>query len=137
MAADAHPNFLNWPGTIPIHSPGLARQTEHLSPFRRAYHVIIASVYFRARVVFHVSLLCQSHTKTVVVVVLMWSAFVVLLYRCHSCSFSFVACGSLRVISESKKDDTFFIHTDTDTEVQTVKTGREWDTDVGTVQGKS
>lgn len=86
MAAEAHSNFLNWPGTI--HSPGFARQTEHLSPFRRAYHVIIASVYFRARVVFHVSLLCQSHTKTIVVVVLMWSAFVVLLYRCHSSFFS-------------------------------------------------
>jgi len=62
MAADAHPtNFLSRPGTI--HSAGLIRQTEHLSPLCHAYHVIIASAYFGTRVVFHVPLLCQSHTR--------------------------------------------------------------------------
>lgn len=52
MAADAYPNFLSWPAII--HSPGFARQTEHLSlsAFRHAYHIIVASVYFGTRVVF-------------------------------------------------------------------------------------
>ena len=61
MAVDTHPNFLNWPGII--HNPGLARQTERLSAFRRARHIIATSVYFGTRVVFYVSLLCQSHTR--------------------------------------------------------------------------
>ena len=76
MAADASPNFLNCRDAI--HRQGLLDRLNTHRP-SRAYHVIIASVYFGPRVMDHVPLLCQTLTAVV------RSVFVVLIYCTHSC----------------------------------------------------